>query len=462
MSWVTVIFSMIASAALTLAAIYTLVWHRNRSSSVPLLFSLTAASTVTYAFVELWIMRTQTPGELDAALRWGQVPLSLWLLSLMWFVWMYLGAGRPWLAWTIVGLRVIFVLPSFLLGGNANLGEIPSVQRVPLLGELVTVVAGVPKPWALLGSGTSLLILIFVADASLTAWRRGDRRKALMVGGSVEFFLLGALVASVLMIWAGVRMPLAFSTCYLAVVGTMGYELSRDDVIRASPLVPGLPRSPRRTSDGFARLMAAQESERTRIARDLHDDVSQRIAGLSLMMSGVRARLLARPEDADLIVAVASMQRQITALSGQIRQVSDDLHPSLLDDAGLVKALGVLCADFAERQAIAASFSAAADIGPIGDDTAVCLYRVAQEALRNVAEHAAARHVDMALNRTAAGVTLSISDDGTGFDLTTAAGKGSGLGLVNIDERVRLLGGRVRIETRRGGGTSLQVEVPPS
>ena len=120
MSWITVIWAMSASACLTLAAIYFSMWVTNRARA-HLLFAMTAAPLAAYAFFELRMMFAQTPQQLDAALRWAQVPLSLGLLALIGFVWTYLGAGRPWLAWSIVGLRAIFVLPSLLIGGNPRL-----------------------------------------------------------------------------------------------------------------------------------------------------------------------------------------------------------------------------------------------------------------------------------------------------------------------------------------------------
>ena len=94
MSWVTIIWSMIASACLTLAAIYGLIWYRNRTEWAHLLFSVTAASTTAFAFCELQLMRAQTPAELFTGLRWGQLALFFWLVSLTWFVRVYLGAGR--------------------------------------------------------------------------------------------------------------------------------------------------------------------------------------------------------------------------------------------------------------------------------------------------------------------------------------------------------------------------------
>ena len=189
MSWVTVIWSMIASACLTLGAIHWLVWYRNRTAWAHLLFSATAASTAAFTFCELWLMRVQTPGELLHALNWGHVALLFWFVSIIWFVRFYLGAGRLWLAWPLTVIRVLYVLPSFWYGTSVNLREITSLRSISFLGDSVTIFTGIPNPWNLFGFATTVMILIFVADASVTAWRRGDRRKALMIGGSIEFFL---------------------------------------------------------------------------------------------------------------------------------------------------------------------------------------------------------------------------------------------------------------------------------
>jgi PAS domain S-box-containing protein len=210
----------------------------------------------------------------------------------------------------------------------------------------------------------------------------------------------------------------------------------------------------------FGRLIAAQENERSRIARDLHDDVSQRIAGLSIMMSSLKRRLRERTEQGDVLAALTSMQQSTIGLAEEIRHVSHDLHPSLLQHAGLVTALRMFCAQFEEQHAVSVAYEAADDVAPVDPDAALCLYRIAQEALRNVAKHADAVHVDVMLTRRADGVQLLIGDDGKGFDLAATRAKAGGLGLVSIDERVRLVGGTVRIDTRIRGGTRVQVEIP--
>ena len=113
------------------------------------------------------------------------------------------------------------------------------LQHAQFLGESVTVPGGVPNPVMLFGQSTVVLILVFVADAGITAWRRGDRRKALMIGGSAEFFLLSGLGTSAVVMWGYVQAPIAISPLYLGMVAVMGYELSHD-VLRASQLVKEL------------------------------------------------------------------------------------------------------------------------------------------------------------------------------------------------------------------------------
>jgi hypothetical protein len=103
MSWITVIWSMVASACLTLAVIYFVVWCRDRTAWALLLFSVTAASTTAYAFCELWVMRAQTPAEFMAAMRSGQLAGFFLFVSITWFVRIYLRAGRSWLVWTVTG-----------------------------------------------------------------------------------------------------------------------------------------------------------------------------------------------------------------------------------------------------------------------------------------------------------------------------------------------------------------------
>jgi signal transduction histidine kinase len=220
-----------------------------------------------------------------------------------------------------------------------------------------------------------------------------------------------------------------------------------------------LAESNRQITELFGRLIGAQEAERSRIARDLHDDVSQRVAALSIAMSSLKRKVSGTRDDVQAAAALSAMQRDAAMLAEGIRLVSHNLHPSVLQHAGLVTALTVFCKEFATLDGPSIRFTAAADVGTVDGKAALCLYRVTQEALNNAAKHAHATTVTVSLARARDVLHLSIADDGRGFDLAGMRARGAGLGLTSMDERVRLLGGQVVIETRPGGGTRVLVEL---
>jgi two-component system, LuxR family, sensor kinase FixL len=257
MYWATIVWSMIASACLTVAVIYFLVWYKNRVQKAALFFSTATVSTAGLAFCEIWMMHADTVAAQTAAIRLFQVPMFVLLVSITWFVWTYLGAGRPWLAWTIVVLRGLYVLPNLLLGQNPSFREL-TVDRIQFLGESVTVVSGVTNPFLAVGQFGVLLVLAFVADASVTTWRRGDRRKA-VVGATIQFFLAVGLASSLPVLWANARTPLMASPFFLGLLAAMGYELSRD-VIRAARLVEELRISEVGLRESEARMSLAIEA----------------------------------------------------------------------------------------------------------------------------------------------------------------------------------------------------------
>ena len=168
--------------------------------------------------------------------------------------------------------------------------------------------------------------------------------------------------------------------------------------------------------------------ERARIARDLHDDLSQQLAGLSIALSGVKRRVGALPGTGDLQGDLSSLQQRTLALAENIRHLSHDLHPSVLEHAGLVAALSAYCAEIQSRHTVALTFSVDGEFDSTGDDVALCLYRVAQEALRNVVTHADARHAEVRLRRVGDRAELTIADDGKGFEIVHARRSAKGLG----------------------------------
>jgi signal transduction histidine kinase len=206
------------------------------------------------------------------------------------------------------------------------------------------------------------------------------------------------------------------------------------------------------------RLLTAVETERSRIARELHDDVSQRLAAFSIVLSRMRQNL---PDETPPPVRgdILWLQQQTATLVDGVRHLSHELHPSVLRHAGLIPAIRSLCSQLDSASEIRAEVKTKGDGVRVTFDVALCVYRVAQEALQNVARHSGARVVQVSLMATDAEITLEISDDGRGFDQHGARRNG-GLGLTSMDERVRLARGSLQLETMPGGGTRVFVRVP--
>ncbi len=214
-----------------------------------------------------------------------------------------------------------------------------------------------------------------------------------------------------------------------------------------------------RTQDLAGRLIIAQETERSRIARELHDDINQQLAGLSLALSGLKRRI-GEHNQSTLETSLTNLQQRTIELADSIRRLSHDLHPGVLQQVGLTAALESHCAEFQQQHGINVTFGTMEDFNAISPDAALCLFRAAQEALRNVARHAGARHTQVALSRENGELTLTIVDDGKGFDTTKVRRAGGGLGLLSIEERARLLHGSVRIDTGAERGTTVRIALP--
>jgi PAS domain S-box-containing protein len=206
------------------------------------------------------------------------------------------------------------------------------------------------------------------------------------------------------------------------------------------------------------RLLKAREGERKWVARELHDDVNQKLAALALELS--RFKQSAHLPD-ELSSQVLHLQDQTIELSNDVRRLSLRLHPATMEHVGLATALRSYCIEFSEKESLEVRVSLSDELGTIHPDVALTLYRVAQESLRNVAKHSNATEARVSLDRLEDGIHLSVSDNGVGFDVEEAKQRG-GLGLVSMEERVRLLGGTFRLESHRGGGTHVEVSVPHS
>ena len=204
------------------------------------------------------------------------------------------------------------------------------------------------------------------------------------------------------------------------------------------------------------RLLTAQDDERRRISRELHDDVNQRLAILTLDVESLQARVPRAPGATAKRLGV--IRDRLVELSDDVHGLAYDLHPSVLDHLGLRAALKSYVADLQRHESIRIDLHVGDNLERLPPDVAACLYRVAQAALRNVVKHAQANRVAVELEPVDGGVRLSVSDDGVGF--AVPARSSEGLGIVGMQERVRLVGGRFSLTSRVGEGSRVTVWVP--
>ena len=205
-------------------------------------------------------------------------------------------------------------------------------------------------------------------------------------------------------------------------------------------------------SDMTRRLIEAQEQERARIGRELHDDINQRLAMLSLELEQLQEN------PSEIQPRVKELRRQTAEISNDVQALSHDLHSSKLEYLGVVAGMKSWCKEFAERQRMQIDFKS--DVpSAVPLQIGLTLFRVLQEALHNVIKHSGARQVEVQLREDSSEIHLIINDSGRGFD-PEAAYRGKGLGLTSMRERIRLVNGAISIESKRGGGTTIYVRVP--
>lgn len=206
------------------------------------------------------------------------------------------------------------------------------------------------------------------------------------------------------------------------------------------------------------RLLVVQEDERRRISRELHDDINQRLAMLAVEVETLEQRVSSSPEQTGR--ALRAIQDRVVELSDDVRHLAYQFHPSVLDDLGLPVALQRLVDDVAAHSGIKAIFTPRMVPEALPQEVATCLYRVAQESLANVVKHAGAAHVEVELAGEGDYLTLSVKDDGRGFNAERMRESRTSLGLVSMHERVHMVNGACRITSQPGQGTQVTVSVP--
>jgi len=237
-----------------------------------------------------------------------------------------------------------------------------------------------------------------------------------------------------------------------------GIVIFTEDISQRKRDEEELRRQRTRLEDLASRLLMAQEEERRRIARDLHDDITQRMAGLTIDLQNLSCGV--SESDSPHVARVRQLSILAEKVTTDLQFLTHQLHPSLLEHAGLEAAACELVDEFEERTGLQTDVTVRDIPADFPLDYATCIYRVLQESLENVRKHAAATSVVVRLVRTARGVGLCVQDDGRGFIPSYNRSDPKGLGLTSMEERVRALSGTFRVRTTSGGGTEIHAWVP--
>jgi two-component system, NarL family, sensor histidine kinase UhpB len=338
-----------------------------------------------------------------------------------------------------------------------------------------------PRPGNRLG-GLPILYKVLIANAAIVAlgavagtWltiqtvrHAAEDQFVGLASGFVAVGIIASLVVNYVVLRAAFR-PLA--TLEQTALAVRGGDLSARAAPTSfmDPQVAHLAETFNATLDELARdraelrslasqVIRAQEDERRRIARELHDDTAQVLFAQLLRLTTLKGS----PDPAVNSMAATLEEMTVEALEG-VRRLALELRPPALDDLGLSAALGELAQRFAEQLDVPVDYQSRGLRGRLPSEVELVLYRVAQEALTNIAKHANARRIWLDVDRTADDVTISIRDDGRGFDravIPESDGRGLGLGIFGMEERVALVGGRFRIWSRPGVGTEIFAFIP--
>jgi len=316
MNWITIICSMIAASCLTVAGIHLLVWLRARHAWTNLLLSNCALTAAVIVGFNIALMHATSAAHAADLLRWMYLPLTWGLISLMLFARQYLEAGRTWLMWCVVAARAIALALNFIMPVGLILREVTAVQVVSILGEEVTIPVGRTNPWMLFGNAGVALLLVFFVDASITAWRRGRHKEAVVIGGILMPALLLSMIRALLMIVGGPSVPTPYliSLAPLAVMLVMSVSLS-GNLLRADALARELRESHERM--GLATIELDRVSRLTAMGEFAAALAHETIQPITAMILEAKSSLRSLPETGPgiedaregLVSVIASGQR---------------------------------------------------------------------------------------------------------------------------------------------------------
>lgn len=477
MNAVYMLWTLIGGAALMLAGVHGLLWLLDRRRTANLAFCIVTIGVAALSAADVGMMHAGSPVEYGEWVRWFQIPNFVVVVGLVAFIHLQFGTGRMWLAGVIVVLRAVVLIVNFLAPSNATWSEISRLERIPFLGEQVSVVAAATvRPFQALGSLASLLFLVYVADALVTAWRKGGRetrRKALVICGAILAFVAIAILESQLVVWNVVRMPVVVAPPFLILMAAITYELSRDLVASARAEV-----EMQRLRDDLAHV--TRVSTMSQLSGSLAHELTQPLT--AILLNAQTAENLLQKETPDLVElrailadirdddrrAAAILERTRALVKREYLAFDDvSLHAIARDVLGLVRADAI-------KRGVEVESSVPDNLPRVRADrvqVSQVLLNLVVNAMDSVSATASGeRWISVAANlsdpRT---VQVSVVDSGHGipaellhrvFDpFVTTKRDGLGIGLAVARAIVETHGGQLWAENNPHGGATFRFEM---
>lgn len=469
----TVIWSMLAATSLILGLMHAALWVRRRDPALMFAAVMALASGL-LAFSELAMMHTTEVGRFAALLRLSHLPIAGALVAMIWYVNLRLGTGRRGLAWTITILWTFSLVVNFMSPASLVFREIDSLNRLTTFwGEEFSLATGPSNPFKYVADFSSLLIMIYVIDAAVAAWRRGRRHSAAVIGGSITFFIVVAGIYTPLVDAGIARTPSIISIAFLAIMLALSWEITRD-AARSRDVAHELDQ----TRDEMDRLMRANllgEFAST-IAHELNQPLTAVLANAQV----ARRYLGADPPQVDdareMLDLIIRDDKRAAEVIGRLHGLvaRGKVERTELDLNEVVEETVDLCSRKIRDQGVTVKLDLTPGLRPVMagrvelQQVVLNLLHNALQSLGRIGSHG--RQVQLATKALPDGVRLAVEDTGRGFtegdnrDLFNPfqgdREGGIGMGLSICRRIIEAHGGSIRAEKVARGGARFVVDLP--
>jgi signal transduction histidine kinase len=474
MSVLTIAWSMAAAACWILGLMHLLLWSQKRQATVYLLSSLMAFSAGASAMLELGMLSTQSLTTYRILTRWENFSIFMILVPMVWFVYIYFGTGRRWLVVVITLLWSVGLLANFFSPHSLTFSDVTELKQLTTFwGENFTVPVGSENPWKYLADIASILIIIYVADASLRLWRQGRRQRAVITGGGILFFITVAGIHAPLVDAGLIQTPYMISFAFLAIVATMSYQLTID-AIRARDYEMELQET-RRTLDQLARSNMLGECT-TMIAHELNQPLTAILSNAQAARRYLDSGKTKTTEIGDILDDIVRDDKRASDIIHRLRhmvQKEKVIYEPFDLNASIMEVIDVLFRDMKEKKIrLITQFS---DELPKVRAGQIEIQQVVLNFLTNaikVLDHNSIsdRLITIHTSRLKNDVLVDVEDSGPGipadihetlFNSFVGDSKdGLGLGLSISRRIIETYEGHIRAENKESGGAVLSFTLP--